>query len=110
MLDQRRNSVVSDTQESPAKIRDTDYMNKSFRIEFEDGDLQQQERHVPAACQYIVIWSSLCVFFVVGKFWNRKTLVPHPGKDSRVNPVSQNIYFMSLYILIDNLMFSVNYM
>ncbi len=38
------------------------------------------------------------------------TLVPHPGKDSRVNPVSQNIYFMSLYILIDNLMFSVNYM
>jgi hypothetical protein len=31
-------------------------------------------------------------------------------KDSRVNPVSQNICFMSLYILNDNLMFSVNYM
>ncbi len=58
----------------------------------------------------IVIWSSLCVFFVVGKFWNRNTLVPHPGKDSRVIPVRQNIYFMSLCILSDNLMFSVNYM
>jgi hypothetical protein len=43
MLNQRRNSVVSDTQESPEKIRDTDNMNKSFRIEFEDGDLQQEE-------------------------------------------------------------------
>jgi hypothetical protein len=38
---------------------------------------------------HIVIWSSLCVFFVVGKFWNRNTPLPHPGKDSRVNPVSQ---------------------
>jgi len=43
VLDQRRNSVVSDTQESPEKIRDADNMNNSFRIEFEDGDLQQQE-------------------------------------------------------------------
>ena len=42
-LDQRRNSVVSDTQESPEKIRDADNMNKSFRIDFEDGDLQQEE-------------------------------------------------------------------
>ncbi len=43
VLDQRRNSVVSDTQESPEKIRAADNMNHSFRIEFEDGDLQQQE-------------------------------------------------------------------
>ncbi len=43
VLDQRRNSVVSDTQESPEKIRDADNMNKSFKIEFEDGDLQQEE-------------------------------------------------------------------
>ena len=43
VLDQRRNSVVSDTQDSPEKIRDADNMNNSFRIEFEDGDLQQQE-------------------------------------------------------------------
>ena len=43
VLDQRRNSVVSDTQESPEKIREADNMNNSFRIEFEDGDLQQQE-------------------------------------------------------------------
>jgi hypothetical protein len=43
ILDQRRNSVVSDTQESPEKIRDADNMNKSFRIDFEDGDLQQEE-------------------------------------------------------------------
>ncbi len=50
------------------------------------------------------------VFFVAGKFWNRNILLPHPGKDSRVNPVSQNIYFMSVYILSDNQMFSVNYM
>jgi hypothetical protein len=110
MLDQRRNSVVSDTQESPAKIRDTDYMNKSFRIEFEDGDLQQEELTCSSCISHIVIWSSLCVFFVVGKFWNRNTLVPHLGKDSRVNPVSQNIFFMSLYILNDKLIFSVNYM
>jgi hypothetical protein len=65
--------------------------------------------HVPASCQHIVIWRSLCVFFVVGKFWNRNTLVPHSGKNSRANPVSQNIYFMSLYVLCDNLIFSVNY-
>jgi hypothetical protein len=43
ILDQRRNSVVSDTQESPEKIRDADNMNKRFRIDFEDGDLQQEE-------------------------------------------------------------------
>jgi hypothetical protein len=43
ILDQRRNSVVSDTQESTEKIRDTDSMIKSFRIDFEDGDLQQEE-------------------------------------------------------------------
>ena len=43
ILDQRRNSVVSDTQESPEKIREADNMNKSFRIDFEDGDLQQEE-------------------------------------------------------------------
>ena len=43
ILDQRRSSVVSDTQESPEKIRDADNMNKSFRIDFEDGDLQQEE-------------------------------------------------------------------
>jgi hypothetical protein len=43
VLDQRRNSVVSNTQESPEKIRDADNMNKSFRIEFEDGDPQQEE-------------------------------------------------------------------
>ncbi len=35
--------VVSDIQESTEKIRDTDNMNKSFRIEFEDGDLQQEK-------------------------------------------------------------------
>jgi hypothetical protein len=43
ILDQRRSSVVSDTQESPEKIRDADNMNKSFGIDFEDGDLQQEE-------------------------------------------------------------------
>jgi hypothetical protein len=43
ILDQRRNLVVSDTQESPEKIREADNMNKSFRIDFEDGDLQQEE-------------------------------------------------------------------
>jgi hypothetical protein len=43
ILDQRRNSVVSDTQESPEKIREADNMNKRFRIGFEDGDLQQEE-------------------------------------------------------------------
>jgi hypothetical protein len=43
VLDQKRNSVVSDTQESPEKICDADNMNKSFRIDFEDDDLQQED-------------------------------------------------------------------
>jgi hypothetical protein len=101
ILDQRRSSVVSDTQESPEKIRDEDNMNKSFRIDFEDDDLQQEDLTCSSCLS-----KHLCLF-VVGKFWNRNTLVPHPGKDSRVNPACQN---MSLYILSDNLMFSVNYM
>ncbi len=42
ILDQRKNSVVSDTEESPEKICEADNMNKSFRIDF-DGDLQQEE-------------------------------------------------------------------
>jgi hypothetical protein len=43
ILDQRRNSVVSDNQESPEKICDADNMNKSYRIDFKDDDLQQEE-------------------------------------------------------------------
>jgi SLT domain-containing protein len=39
ILYQRRNSVVSDTEESPEKSREADNMNKSFVIDFEDGDL-----------------------------------------------------------------------
>jgi hypothetical protein len=42
IFDQRRNSVVSDTQESPEKICDSDNINKHVRILFEDGDLEQE--------------------------------------------------------------------
>jgi hypothetical protein len=54
----------------------------------------------------------LCLF-VVGKFWNRNTLVPHPGKDRQPSQPNQSKYLLHVLIyciLSDNLMFSVNYM
>jgi hypothetical protein len=63
MLDQRRKSIVSDTQESPEKIRDADNMNKSFRIEFEDGDLQQEELTCSSCLStHFDIEQPLCLF------------------------------------------------
>jgi hypothetical protein len=63
VLDKRRNSVVSDTQESPEKIRGADNMNNSFRIEFEDGDLQQEEMTCSSCLSiHCDIEQPLCLF------------------------------------------------
>jgi len=43
VLDQRRNSLVSETQISPEKIRAEEDMNESFRIQLEDDELQREE-------------------------------------------------------------------
>jgi hypothetical protein len=89
VLNQRRNSVFSDTQESLEKIRDGDNMNNSFRIQFEDIELQQEQSFVTVACQHIMILNNLSVFSVVGKFWHRVYFCLR--KDSRVNPIPHQI-------------------
>jgi hypothetical protein len=63
VLNQRRNSVFSDTQESPEKIRDGDNMNNSFRIQFEDSELQQ-EQFICSSClsAHHDIEQSFCIF------------------------------------------------
>ena len=63
ILDQRRNSVVSNTQESPEKICDADNMNKSFRIDFEDDD-QQHEDLICSSClsKHCDMEQPLCLF------------------------------------------------
>jgi hypothetical protein len=43
VLNNRRNSVFSDMQESPEKIRDGDNMNNSLRIQFEYSELHQEQ-------------------------------------------------------------------
>jgi hypothetical protein len=43
VFEQRRTSLVSDSQESPEKLRGGDDLNGSFRIPFEEGDLQRDE-------------------------------------------------------------------
>ena len=42
VLNQRRNSVFSDTKESQGKVRDADNMNDSFRIWFNNSERQHQ--------------------------------------------------------------------
>ncbi len=63
VLNQRRNSVFCDTQESPEKIRDGDNMNNSFRIQFEDSELQQEE-FICSSClsAHHDIEQSFCIF------------------------------------------------
>ncbi len=43
VLEQRRNSLVSASQESPEKLRGAEDLNESFRIQFEEGDMQREE-------------------------------------------------------------------
>ncbi len=63
VLNQRRNSVFSDTQESPEKIRDGDNMNNSFRIQFKDSELQR-EQFICSSClsAHHEIEQSFCIF------------------------------------------------
>jgi hypothetical protein len=50
-------------QESPEKIREADNMNKSFRIDFEDDD-QQQEDLICSSClsKHCDMEQPLCLF------------------------------------------------
>jgi hypothetical protein len=63
VLNQRRNSVLSEMQESPEKIRDGDNMNNSFRIQLEDSELQQ-EQFISSSClsAHHDIEQSFCIF------------------------------------------------
>ncbi len=63
VLNQRRNSVFSDMQESPEKIRNGDNMNNSFRIQFEDSEMQQ-EQFICSSClsAHHDMEQSLCIF------------------------------------------------
>jgi hypothetical protein len=63
VFNQRRNSVISETQESPEKIRDGDNMKNSFRIQFEDSELQQ-EQFICSSClsAHHDIEQSFCIF------------------------------------------------
>jgi hypothetical protein len=62
------------------KIRDGDNMNNSFRIKFEDSELQQEQFLCSVACQHIMILNNLSVFCVVGKFWRRIYFCLNLGK------------------------------
>jgi len=42
VIDQRRNSLVSGTSESPEKTRAEEEMNRSIRIQLEDGEIQRE--------------------------------------------------------------------
>jgi hypothetical protein len=91
VLIQRRNSVFSDVQESPEKIRDGDNMNNSFRIQFEHSELQQ-EQFICSSClsAHHDMDQSFCIFCgwkVLA--WN--LFMFKFGKDSRVNPIPHYI-------------------
>jgi hypothetical protein len=43
VFEQRRTSLVSDTQESPEKLRGTEDLNESFRIQFEESEMQRED-------------------------------------------------------------------
>ena len=43
VFEQRRNSLVSASQESPEKLRGAEDLNESFRIQFEKGEMQREE-------------------------------------------------------------------
>ena len=43
VFEQRRNSLVSASQESPEKLRGAEDLNESFRFQFEEGDMQREE-------------------------------------------------------------------
>jgi hypothetical protein len=62
-LNQRRSSVFSEPQESPEKIRDGDNMNNSFKIQFEDSELQQ-EQFICSSClsAHHEMEQSFCIF------------------------------------------------
>ena len=101
VLNQRRNSVFSDTQESPEKIRDEDNMNNSFRIQFEDSELQQ-EQFICSSClsAHHDIEQSFCIF-CGWKVLAQNIFLFQFGKDSRVNPISHHI--CTVYFAMKNL-------
>ena len=63
VFEQRRTSLVSDSQESPEKLRGGDDLNGSFRIQFEEGDMQREEL-ICSSClsTHHDINNPLCIF------------------------------------------------
>jgi hypothetical protein len=63
VFEQRRNSLVSASQESPEKLRGAEDLNESFRIQFEEGDMQREEL-ICSSClsTHHDINNPLCIF------------------------------------------------
>jgi hypothetical protein len=63
VFEQRRNSLVSASQESPEKLRGAEDLNESFRIQFEKGEMQREEL-ICSSClsAYHAINNPLCIF------------------------------------------------
>ena len=63
VFEQRRNSLVSASQESPEKLRGAEDLNESFRIQFEEGDMQREEL-ICSSClsTHHHINNPLCIF------------------------------------------------
>jgi hypothetical protein len=84
VLNQRRNSVFSDTKESPGKVRDADNMKDSFRIWFENSERQHQ------LSAHHDIEQSFCV--ISGwKVLAQNIFLLKCGKDSGVNSIPHHI-------------------
>ena len=63
VFEQRRTSLVSDTQESPEKLRGTEDLNESFRIQFEESEMQREDM-ICSSClsTHLDINNPLCIF------------------------------------------------
>jgi hypothetical protein len=63
VFEQRRNSLVSASQKSPEKLRGAEDLNESFRIQFEEGDMQREELICPSCLsKHDDINNPLCIF------------------------------------------------
>ena len=63
VFEQRRNSLVSASEESPEKLRGVEDLNESFRIQFEEEEMQREEL-ICSSClsTHHDINNPLCIF------------------------------------------------
>ncbi len=90
VFEQRRNSLVNASQESPDKLSGAEDLNESFRIQFEEEEMQREEL-ICSSClsTHHDVNNPLCIF-CGWKVLEQNKFVLKYGKDSRVNPVSHN--------------------